>query len=292
MVEASRTAARGTVLITFSYVLWGMLPLYWKALEAAGAELVLAHRIVWALVFTTALTLSLRLLPELKKAFSSLADVLRMIGGAALISVNWWLYIWAIDAGYVVETALGYYINPLVSVLLGILFLRERLTVAQTVAFALAAAGVVVMLVGVGQFPFIAFGLALSFGAYGLLKKKSSLTALTSLQMETLFSLPLAVVLLVPQHGFFGTTPPWWQIVLLVVAGPVTAVPLWLFGAGAKRISMTRVGFLQYISPTITLLIGLFVFGEAFDGWHAAAFGCIWLALAVFTFDSVRRARA
>lgn len=287
----SSSQTRGTWLAAASYGLWGLLPLYWKALEAAGAETVLAHRIIWALVFTTGLVFAFRLLPEIRRAFSSVTDVLRMIGGALLISANWWLYIWAIDAGYVVETALGYYINPLVSVLFGVVFLKEKLTRWQIAALALAAAGVLVLLGGLGKFPFIAFGLALTFGAYGLLKKRSSLTALASLQLETLFSLPLAVILLL--WGTHGTgTAPWWQPLLLVLAGPMTAVPLWLFGAGAKLIPLTRLGFLQYLSPTITLLIGLFVFGEPFDGWHAAAFSCIWAALAVFTFDSVKRARA
>jgi chloramphenicol-sensitive protein RarD len=287
----SSSLTRGTWLAAASYGLWGLLPLYWKALEAAGAETVLAHRIIWALVFTTGLVFAFRLLPEIRRAFSSVTDVLRMIGGAILISANWWLYIWAIDAGYVVETALGYYINPLVSVLFGVVFLKEKLTRWQIAALALAAAGVLVLLGGLGKFPFIAFGLALTFGAYGLLKKRSGLTALASLQLETLFSLPLAVILLL--WGTHGTgAEPWWQPLLLVLAGPMTAVPLWLFGAGAKLIPLTRLGFLQYLSPTITLLIGLFVFGEPFDGWHAAAFSCIWAALAVFTFDSVKRARA
>jgi chloramphenicol-sensitive protein RarD len=287
----SSSLTRGTWLAAASYVLWGLLPLYWKALESAGPELVLAHRIIWALVFTTALVLIFRLLPEIRQAFSRAANVWRMIAGAALISANWWLYIWAIDAGYVVEAALGYYINPLINVLFGVVFLKERLNRFQIAALSLAAVGVLVLLFGLGKFPIVAFGLALTFGAYGLLKKRSSLTALTSLQLETLFSLPLSVVLLI--WGAHGSQPsPWWQPWLLVLAGPMTAVPLWLFGAGAKLIPLTRLGFLQYLSPTITLLIGLFVFGETFDGWHAAAFSCIWLALVVFTFDSVRRARA
>lgn len=287
----SSSQTRGTWLAAVSYVLWGLLPLYWKALEAAGAETVLAHRIVWALVFTTALVLFFRLLPEIRQAFSSAAGVWRMIGGAILISANWWLYIWSIDAGYVVEAALGYYINPLVNVLFGVVFLKERVNRWQAAAFALAGAGVAVLLIGLGKFPFIAFGLALTFGAYGLLKKGGKLSALASLQLETLFSLPLAIVLLL--WGTHQAGPaPWWQPLLLVLAGPMTAIPLWLFGAGAKLIPLTRLGFLQYLAPTITLLIGLFVFGESFDGWHAAAFSCIWAALAVFTFDSVRRARS
>jgi chloramphenicol-sensitive protein RarD len=215
-----------------------------------------------------------------------------MIGASLLISFNWWLYIWAIDAGQVVETALGYYINPLISVVLGLVFLKEKLTRAQTVAFVLAAAGVVVMALGVGRVPFIALGLALSFGFYGLMKKQAPVGALASLQIETLFSLPLALVLLwiSGSGGVFGSAnPPWWQVTLLIVAGPVTALPLWLFGSGARLIPLARIGFLQYISPTINLGLGLFVFHESFGPWQAGAFACIWSALALYTFDLIRR---
>ena len=288
-----RDLTRGTWLAAASYVLWGFLPRYWKALENAGAEVVLAHRILWALVFTTTLAVVLRLVPEIRSVFADRMKLIRMIGAAFLISFNWWLYIWSIDAGYVVETALGYYINPLVSVLLGIFFLKETLTRLQSAAFVLAALGVIVMALGVGRIPFIALGLALSFGFYGLLKKQASVSALASLQLETLFSLPLALILLIPSRGFFGSADPGWlQIVLLILAGPVTALPLWLFGAGARLIPMARIGFLQYIAPTITLLLGLFVFHESFDFWRAGAFVCIWAALALYSYDSLRRRSA
>jgi chloramphenicol-sensitive protein RarD len=287
--------AKGTWLAAASYVLWGSLPLYWKALGAVSAEVVLAHRIIWALVVVTTLVLFLKLGSEVRSLFSDPGKTIRMIGAALLISFNWWLYIWAIDAGHVVETALGYYINPLVSVLLGVFFLRERLTRAQMAAFALATAGVLVMACGVGRVPFIALGLALSFGFYGLLKKQAPVGALASLQVETLFSLPLAIglLLLTGSPGFFGSAdPPWWQIALLIVAGPVTALPLWLFGAAARLIPLARIGFLQYISPTINLGLGLFVFRESFGPWQAGAFVCIWMALVIYTVDSFRRRTA
>ena len=282
---------RGTWLAGSSYVLWGLLPLYWKALGGVSPETVLAHRILWALVFTTTLVFLVKISAEVKSLFANHRKTLRMAGAAALISFNWWLYIWAIDAGHVVETALGYYINPLVSVLLGIFFLKEKLTRAQTAAFVLAVLGVAVMALGLGRIPFIALGLALSFGFYGLLKKQAPVSALASLQVETLFSLPLALLLLVPQGKFFGAPDPSWiQVVLLVVAGPVTALPLWLFGAGARLIPLSRVGFLQYISPTINLILGLFVFQEAFDAWQGTAFLCIWTALLIYSIDAWRRA--
>jgi chloramphenicol-sensitive protein RarD len=146
------------------------------------------------------------------------------------------------------------------------------------------------MAIGVERVPFIALGLALSFGFYGLLKKKASVSSLASLQLETLFSLPLAVLLLLPAPGFFGSAAPdTWQIVLLIVAGPVTALPLWLFGAGARLISMSRIGFLQYISPTINLSLGLFVFHESFGPWQAGAFALTWIALVLLTYDTLRK---
>ena len=284
--------ARGTWLAAASYVMWGSLPLYWKALSAVPPEVVLAHRIVWALVFTTTMTLFLKLGREVKSLFTDPRKTIRMVGAALLISFNWWLYIWAITSGHVVETALGYYINPLVSVLLGIFFLKEKLTKAQTAAFALAAVGVIVMALGVGRVPFIALGLAVSFGFYGLMKKQAPVSALASLQVETLFSLPLAVGLLLftTTGGLFGTAnPPWYQMVLLVVAGPATALPLWMFGAGARLIPLARIGFLQYIAPTITLLIGLFLFHESFGIWQAGAFACIWGALVLYTVDALHK---
>jgi len=287
----NRDVTRGTWMAAASYVLWGSLPLYWKALEGVSAEMVLAHRIVWALVFTTTLVLFLKLGAEVRSVFAHRTKTIRMIGAALLISFNWWLYIWAIDAGHVVETALGYYINPLVSVVLGLVFLKEKLTRAQTIAFVLAGVGVIVMAVGVGRVPFIALGLALSFGFYGLLKKQAPVGALASLQIETLFSLPLALGLLFfsGSPGFFGSaSPSWWQVTLLVVAGPVTALPLWLFGAGARLIPLARIGFLQYISPTINLALGLFVFHETFGPWQAGAFACIWTALVLYTVDMIR----
>lgn len=287
----NRDLTRGTWMAAASYALWGSLPLYWKALGAVSPQIVLAHRIVWALLFTSALVLLLGFGAEVRSVFADRRKAVRMMGAALLISFNWWLYIWAIDAGQVVETALGYYINPLISVLLGVIFLKERLSRAQKAAFALATMGVIVMAFGVGRVPFIALGLALSFGFYGLMKKRAPVGALASLQVETLFSLPLAAGLLLfsGAPGLFGTAqPPAWQIALLVFAGPVTALPLWLFGAGARLIPLARIGFLQYLSPTINLVLGLFVFHESFGPWQAAAFACIWAALALYTVDLFR----
>lgn len=282
-------AAKGSLMVFFAYVLWGSLPLYWKVLEGLGAEVILAHRIIWALVATTGLVVFTRRLPALRSVFSSRRKVAVMVLASLLISANWWLYIWAIGNGHLVEAAMGYYINPLVSVVLGMLVLRERLGLAGLVAFGLAALGVVILALAYGTLPWIALGLAFTFGLYGLLKKQAQVPPLVSLQVETLFSLPLALTFLVVNGTVWGSqgTDPL-TVVLLVLAGPLTALPLWLFGTGARYIPLSRVGFLQYVSPTISLLIGVFLFGEAFSGWKVAAFGCIWLGLVVYTAAGLR----
>ncbi|MEI8092674.1 MAG: EamA family transporter RarD [Spirochaetales bacterium] len=277
----------------FAYVLWGLLPLYWKALSAFSAEVILAHRILWALVLTAGLVLALRQEKESLSVFKSPRKLVAMVGAAALISVNWWLYIWAVGHGFLVESALGYFINPLVSVVLGIVFLREKLSGWQTAAFALAAAGVLVMGWGIGHVPWIALGLAFSFGFYGLLKKQAPVPSLVSLQLETLFSSPLVLIFLLPAAGFWGNAQPEaWQIALLVIAGPVTVLPLWLFGSAARKITLAQIGFLQYVSPTLNLVIGVFVFQEHFDANKAVAFALIWCALVLFSVGEWRKRKA
>jgi chloramphenicol-sensitive protein RarD len=274
----------------FAYVMWGLLPLYWKALSSFSAEVILAHRILWALVLTAGLVLVLRQEKETWSVLRSPRKLVAMIGAAALISVNWWLYIWAVGNGFLVESALGYFINPLVSVVLGIVFLKEKLTGWQTAAFVLAAAGVAVMAWGIGHIPWIALGLAFSFGFYGLFKKQAPVPSLVSLQLETLFSSPLVLIFLLPTAGFWGTAnPEAWQIALLVIAGPVTVLPLWLFGSAARKITLAQIGFLQYVSPTLNLVIGIFVFHEHFDANKALAFALIWGALALFTVGEWRK---
>ncbi len=285
-------ARTGMVLGFSAYALWGLLPLYWKALSSFSAEVILAHRILWALVLTTGVVVAFRQGRESLSVLTNPRKLLAMFGAAALISVNWWLYIWAVGNGAIVESALGYFINPLVSVVLGIVFLKEKLTPWQTGAFALALAGVLVMAWGIGGVPWIALALALTFGLYGLLKKQAPVSSLVSLQLETLLASPLVLVFLVPTGHFWGTAAPEaWQIALLVIAGPVTAIPLWLFGTAARKISLAQIGFLQYVSPSLNLLIGVLVFQETFDGNRVLAFSLIWGALALFSFDSWRKTR-
>jgi len=275
---------KGFVFGFLAYAMWGLLPLYWKALSVFSAEIILAHRILWALVLTAGFVVALRLGKETWSVVSNPRKLIAMIGAAILISINWWLYIWAVGHGFLVESALGYFINPLVSVVLGIVFFREKLSGWQGAAFSLAACGVLVMGWGIGHVPWIALGLAFSFGFYGLLKKQAPVSSLASLQLETLFSSPLVLLFLIPTGTFWGSAnPEGWQIAMLIIAGPVTVMPLLLFGSAARKITLAQIGFLQYVSPTLNLTLGVFVFHEHFDANKAVAFALIWGALALFS---------
>jgi len=289
-----QSAKGGTLLVLAAYGLWGILPIYWKALAPMAASTILAHRILWALIFTSVLVVVLRQGRTLVPVLKDPRQLGTVAAAALLISLNWWLYIWAVAHDRILETAFGYYLTPLVSMLLGLGFQKERLTSFQAAAFGLAGAGAAIMAAGLHGVPWISLWLCLSFGIYGLLKKRAALPALAGLQLETLLSLPLALALLVPaalQHGsVWGVASPSLLVQFLAAfAGPATAIPLWLFAAGAKRITMVRLGFAQYLSPTLSLLVGLLIYHEPFGPLKAVAFGCIWIALAVFMVGEVVR---
>lgn len=286
-------SVRGTALAFGAYSLWGILPLYWKTLQTLDPSLVLAHRIIWALASVFLVIMASKGFKEIRELFSSPRRLLIQTLGALLIAGNWWLYIWSVGSGHVIEGAMGYYINPLISVVLGILFLKEKLTPLQILAFGLAAAGVLYMTLSLGRPPWVALGLALSFGLYGLIKKKSQLSSFGSLQIETLLSLPLATLLFFqagaqsPQSLELSFTSPE-LLGLLILSGPLTIIPLWLFGSAAKLIPLSRIGFIQYLSPTLNLILGILVFHENFSTSQAWAFLGIWSGIAVYTFDSIR----
>ncbi|MBE9608624.1 EamA family transporter RarD [Chitinilyticum piscinae] len=284
---------RGILYATGAYLIWGLLPLYLKSLHGLPAMEILLHRMVWSLVFLGAILLLRRQWQWLQQLRNP-----RLLAGfalsALLLSVNWFIYIWAVQAGRVVDASLGYFINPLVNVLLGVLVLHERLRRGQWLAIALAAAGVLWLTVSIGQLPWIALILALTFGTYGLLRKTASLGALEGLALETALLFPLAatalaLLLIQGQSGFISASP---RIQLLaLLAGPVTAIPLLLFAAGARRITLTQLGLLQYIGPTVQLLLGVLVWHEPFGAAKAAGFALIWGALLLFTFESVWQQR-
>ncbi|BDG47074.1 MULTISPECIES: EamA family transporter RarD [Parageobacillus] len=285
----------GILYTAFSYLLWGILPLYWKMLESRPAMEILAHRIIWSFFFMVALLVVTRQITLWRKLVSMMIKQPKLAWGisaaAVLISVNWFVYIWAVNHGHVVETSLGYYINPLVSVVLGMVVLKERLNVWQWISFFLATIGVCIMTFQYGALPWIALSLAFSFGVYGLVKKLASVDSAVGLTLETMVITPISFIylfVLYHHHASLLSTITIWQALLLIGAGPATAVPLLYFAKGAKRISLTMLGFLQYIAPTLTLLFGIFLFHEAFTKAHVYAFSCIWAALVIFSFSKTK----
>ncbi|WP_028455309.1 EamA family transporter RarD [Chitinilyticum litopenaei] len=283
---------QGIIYAAAAYLLWGLLPLYLKALQDMPALEILLHRMVWSLFFLLgilALRRQWRWLHELQNR--------RVLGGfllsALLLAGNWFIYIWAVHAGRVVDASLGYFINPLVSVLLGVIILHERLRRGQWLAIALAAAGVLWLTLQAGQLPWIAIALALTFGCYGLLRKTAGLGALEGLTLETLLLFPLALLALawLMLHGGsrFVDGPDGLRL-LALCAGPVTAIPLLLFAAGARSISMTQLGLLQYLGPTVQLLLGVLLWQEPFGLAKLLGFALIWAALLLFTAEGVWQA--
>lgn len=290
---------RGTLAGALCYVVWGLLPLYWKLLDEVNPFEITCHRIIWCFAVMVLVCVLLR------QDFASLLRqkrTWRYLGPAALlITFNWTLYIYAVSIDCIVETALGYYINPLVSILLGVVAFRERLTPLQIVATVLCTGGILFFTASYGQFPWISLLLAVTFGAYGAVKKAAGYPATQALAVESsMLVIPAALTALVLAgvtggHGFLGnvqTAHGWTITVLLVIAGPMTALPLVLFGKAATSIPLTLLGFLQYISPTIALLIGVFVNGEPFILAHAMCFGCIWTGLALVGYESVAKSRS
>ena len=284
----------GLAAAVAAFLMWGLFPLYWKLLAAVPALEVVAHRMVWGLV-SVAIWVTLRgRWADARAVASRPGTALRLAGSGALISLNWLLYIWAVINDHVVEASLGYFINPLVNVLLGVLVLRERLGRAQWIAVALAAAGVTVLTLWHGRLPWIALALAVSFGLYGLARKTVGADAVVGLLWETALLTPLAAgylfVLWQRGVGAFGPSRPGTST-LLALGGAVTAVPLVLFTLGARALPLSTVGFLQYLSPSLQFLLAVLVFREPFTPAHAATFAFIWAALAILTWDLRRRLR-
>ncbi|MGY1914746.1 EamA family transporter RarD [Blastococcus sp. SYSU DS0973] len=278
-----------------AYALWGMFPLYFPLLEPAGGLEIVAHRVLWSLLFVGLLLTVVRRWGHVRAAVGSPRTLLVLAGAAVLIALNWLIYVYGVNSGQVVETSLGYFINPLVSVLLGVVVFAERLRPLQWVAVGIAAVAVVVLTVDYGRPPWIALGVALTFGFYGLMKKLVKVEAAPGLFLETaLVAVPAGVVLAVLHTGGSGTfaNAGVGHALLLASAGVATAVPLLLFAAAARRIPLSTVGLLQYLTPLMQLAIGVFVYGEPMPPARLAGFVIVWVALAVFTVDTLRHARA
>lgn len=288
---------KGIIYAAGAYIIWGLLPLYWKALSGVPAGQILAHRIVWSLVFVGIILALRHNWSWLRGAIRKPRLLLTFALSGSLLAVNWFTYIWGVNAGFIVETGLGYFINPLVNVLLGYLVLKERLRPAQWLALSVALAGVLYLTFSYGAFPWIAMTLATSFGIYGLIRKTAPLNSAEGLFLETavLFLPAFGYLLLMETRGagdFAHTDIS--TTLLLAGAGIVTSVPLMLFASGARRISLTSLGLLQYIAPTLQVMIGVFVFGESFGPARIVGFGLIWLALALYSGESIiyrRRAK-
>lgn len=274
--------------------MWGTFPLYWTLLEPGGAVEILAHRIIWSSFTMVALLLLLRRLPQFKELLRDRHKLVLICCAAVVITFNWGGYIWGVNNGRVVETALGYFINPLVTVLMGVLILGERLRRLQWAAMAIAFIAVVVLAVDYGRPPWIALLLAFSFGTYGLLKKQAGVGAIESITLETGVLMPFALAyvawLMSTGASNFGSHGVG-HALLFTTTGIITAVPLMLFGAAAIRVSMVSLGLLQYLAPTIQFALGLLVFDEAMPASRWIGFGLVWLALAVFTIEAINHRR-
>ncbi|MHA6260675.1 EamA family transporter RarD [Sporosarcina sp. CAU 1771] len=280
-----------------AYILWGIIPVYWKSLEHVASIEILVSRIIWAFIMTLLLVLLMKngrlLKNDLLVLWSNQKEFWGLSLAAVLVSTNWFLYIWAVNHNFLVQTSLGYYINPLVSVVLGIIFLKERLSKGQVVAFLLAFIGVTILTISYGAFPWLSFTLAFTFGVYGLIKKRIKLDALRGLTIETMFIVPLALGYYI--WLFRNKSAAFMHVdlktdILLIFTGAATAIPLVLFAKAVQRIPLYLAGFIQYIAPTMMLFLGVVIYNESFGKLDLLSFAFIWSALILFTVSKVMEA--
>ncbi|MCM3360293.1 MULTISPECIES: EamA family transporter RarD [unclassified Psychrobacillus] len=285
---------QGIIVVVLAYAWWGFMPIYWKLLDHVASGEILSGRVIWSFVFTLMLVLIGRkfsvLREDLKNLWKDKKSFWSLVLASYLVTGNWFLYIFAVNEGYIVQASLGYYINPLLSVLLGIIFLKEKLSLAQKISVLIAATGVVLLTISYGVVPWIAMLLASTFAFYGLIKKRITIDPLRGLTIETLFVLPVALayfsyLVVSDQAVFFSSNIT--TTILLVLTGVATAVPLVLFAKGTKTMPLYMSGFIQYIAPTLMLLIGIFVYGEKFSKIEFISFSFIWAALLLFTFSKI-----
>ncbi|MBG0757178.1 EamA family transporter RarD [Vibrio cidicii] len=293
-VEEQQRARQGVLLAIGAYTMWGIAPIYFKSISSVSALEILSHRVVWSFFLLAALLHFGRNWRAVSAVITNKSKMLYLVSTAILVGVNWLIFIWAVNANHMLDASLGYYINPLFNVLLGMIFLGERLRKLQWFAVALAACGVLVQLVMFGSVPIVAIALAMSFGVYGLLRKKVSVDAQTGLFIETLVMLPAAAIYLL----FIASTPtsnlldnPASLNILLVAAGVVTTLPLLCFTGAATRLKLSTLGFFQYIGPSLMFLLAVLIYGEAFTSDKAITFAFIWGALVLFSFDGLRNNR-
>ncbi|MFK7902036.1 MAG: EamA family transporter RarD [Nitratireductor sp.] len=292
--QEKATARSGFFFAFFAYFIWGFLPLYLKAVDHIPAIEVVAHRAFWSLPVAGILLIYLRRTKDILVTLKSPKKLGILFFSAAIISVNWGIYVWAIAVERTIEAALGYYINPLMSVALGALFLGERFTRAQLVALTLATMAVVLLSVQTGVFPWVGLSLAVTFAMYGFIRKTIDVGPTQGFLIEVLLlslvALPFITWLQLSGEGHLFTNTS--NTLLLLGCGPITAIPLILYAFGAKRLRLSTLGLMQYIAPTLIFSMGLFVFGEPFDKWQLAAFVLIWIALAIFSSSAIKQQNA
>jgi chloramphenicol-sensitive protein RarD len=291
-VSSGRTsdAARGGFAATLCYVLWGLVPIYWKELAHVDPVELIAHRHVWSLLFLLGLMRAQGDFKLIALALGTPQSVAVNFASATLLTINWLVYVWGVNTGHVIECSLGYFLVPLVNVAVGRFVLHEHLRPTQWLAIACAAGGVIMMVAQLGRPPWIALTLAGSWGAYSLMRKRSPLGSLAGLTVETLLLTPIAAGFLVWLHvtggGALGRVDAVTQV-LVVSAGPITAVPLLLFAYGARLVRLSTIGLLQYIAPSVQLVLGVWLFHEPFSRGRAVSFGLIWVGLALYTIDNL-----
>ncbi|QBJ63846.1 EamA family transporter RarD [Pseudoalteromonas sp. DL-6] len=285
---------KGAIFACLAFFMWGLAPIYFKMIQHVSAFEILMHRVIWSVVFLIVVVSVLSYWDKIKRILIQPKLILMLVVTSTLLGFNWGLFIWAINNNHMLDASLGYYINPLLNVLLGMVFLNERLRKLQGAAVALAFTGVLLQLISFGSFPVVAFSLATSFALYGLLRKKLQVDALPGILIEALILLPVALTywwLMVPTETSNLPANDWLTNALLVSAGIVTTLPLLCFTGAAKRLQYTTLGFFQYIGPSLMFILAVVFYGEVFDAERVITFACIWSALAIFSWDSYHQSR-
>ncbi|WP_433958970.1 EamA family transporter RarD [Cytobacillus horneckiae] len=291
----SNEMKKGAFYAGFSYFLWGVLPIYWKMLHDVNAGETLANRIVWSFIFMVLLLVIMRkwsgFITTIKGLLTNKKQLIGLIIASLLVSGNWFIFIWAVNSDRIIETSMGYYINPLISVLLGMVVFKEKLSRSQLLSFVLAAVGVLILTISYGEFPWVSILLALTFALYGLAKKMVKVDSEVGLTLETLVITPVALIYIISlffkgHHSLFSGSLQ--TDLFLMGAGVATAIPLLFFSKGVQRIPLSMAGFLQYIAPTIMLILGVFVYDEYFSKVHFISFAFIWLSLTLYSLSKTK----
>ena len=285
---------KGVILACMAFFMWGLAPIYFKLLQHISAFEILMHRVVWSVLFIVIIVEVMKQWHKVQHVLKDPKLIAMLVITATLLGFNWGLFIWAVNNDHMLDASLGYYINPLLNVLLGMLFLSEKLRKWQALAVGLALCGVVIQVISFGSFPVVALSLAGSFAVYGLLRKKLPIESLPGLLLEALILLPVALVywwLMAPSNSSDFVANDWHTNVLLISAGVITTLPLLCFTGAAKRLQYTTLGFFQYIGPSLMFVLAVVFYGEVFSAERIVTFACIWSALAIFSWDSYRQSQ-